>query len=113
MDPVRTFGQDLEGEVAPLGHHLPGLVPPLVRLLYEEVTRHGRQYQHVPEPVLPVPVLLQWEVELGLRSGDNVATGYASPVVPLEHVTVLTATTDLPASVPRVPGYGSGEDVHV
>ena len=113
MDPMRTFGEDLEGQIFSFGYDPPDLISPLVGLLDEEVTGHGGEYQHVSEFVFPKSVLFQREVELALRSHDRIASGYASSLVSLEHVAVLTATADFPASVPWIPGYGARKNIHV
>lgn len=109
-DPLRTLGGDDEGAVLPGAHDVPGLIPPLVGLLDEEVGCHARPDDAVAVGVAAVPVLPHREVELCPGTADGVRV--QSPLaVAGEHEAVPASLADAVAAVPGVPGDGIAGDV--
>jgi len=100
--PFRSFGQQVEYDIGPPMHYVPGFSTPLVSLWQKEVRGHAYTNQFAgPDFVVAVTVFLQGIVEI--VGSINVSPGFSSLLVEGVHVAVGTAGADADAAMPWIP----------
>ena len=102
-DALRTFRQQEEFHVRALMDDVPGLIPPGICLLQEEVGRHAHP-EHLAafDLVFSAACFAEWIAEPSLRSIDFSAV-LITLGIKVIHIAVLATFTALFAAVPRIP----------
>ena len=99
---LRSFGQQVEYDIGPSMHDVPGFSSPLVCLRQKEVRGHTDTYQFAGlDFVVAMAVLLQGIVEI--VGAIDVGPGLPSLLIKGIHIAVGTAGTDADAAMPGIP----------
>lgn len=102
-NPVGALCQQPEANVRSPPHHIPGLIPPGIRLIQKKVAGHAHaKARPAPDFEVPLPVLLHGQIEIRLDLIDLAAIPVALPVQ-IKHVAVFAALAVLATAVPGIP----------
>ena len=101
---VNAFGEEIEPQVAPLLHHQPALLAPLVSVGEQEVgSEAGENYLAALDFPRLVALSLNGKIETSCLSAQAARHLTAVHLVLTIHIAVFAPRTDLGASMPRIP----------